>query len=46
MPYANAGFSTRWGQDNASLARLSVGIARSDYGNNDASIGFSYDYRF
>lgn len=46
MPYANAGLSARWGANNASLARLRVGIAKSDYGNNDANIGFSYDYRF
>ncbi len=46
MPYANASISARWGTDRASLARLRVGIAKSDYGNNDANIGFSYDYRF
>ena len=46
MPYANAGISARWGANDSSLARLRVGIAKSDYGNNDASVGFSYDYRF
>ena len=46
MPYANAGVSARWGADRGSLARLRVGIAKSEYGDNDANIGFSYDYRF
>ena len=46
LPYANAGLSARWGADDASLARLRVGMAKSDYGDSAAHIGVSYDYRF
>ena len=46
LPYANVGLSTRWGAHRASLARLDVGIAKSDYGDSDAHIGVRYNYRF
>ena len=46
LPYANAALAVRWGGDNASLARLDVGIAKSDYGDSDAHIGVRYNYRF
>ena len=46
MPYARLGLSARWGARQASLARLSVAIARSDYGVSDARIAIGYDYRF
>ncbi len=46
LPYANVGLSARWGAHRASLVHLDVGIAKSDYGDSDAHIGVSYNYRF